>query len=224
MQTHERQSNSSTEGGSTQTTTWWTCVPINFYQCPTTSEPLKKVPTTYLEEMVLPLHLTDNQNSAHWSRTVIGHRVMSSCTEKIHRITWLPKYHHQRQWNNFCWNSQRAENFHERVGQSKDWEWLSTEKDCLEIQSTWKDLFKIARKSWLQSWTIDAIPTRYWAQPCVLWNRLSSQDPWQQLSDDPEYLTARTPNHFLLGPENASAPFRSSSECHHELKKSFKTA
>ena len=33
--------------------------------------------------------------AAHRSLTVIGHRVMSSCCDKIHRKTWLPKYHHQ---------------------------------------------------------------------------------------------------------------------------------
>ena len=31
--------------------------------------------------------------------------------------------------------------------------------------------------------------------------------PLKALSDDPEDLTALTPNHFLLGQENASAPF-----------------
>ena len=44
------------------------------------------------------------------------------------------------------------------------------------------------------------------------------------VSDDPEDLTALTPNHFLLGQENASAPFMPSSERYHELRKSFKTA
>ena len=44
------------------------------------------------------------------------------------------------------------------------------------------------------------------------------------VSDDPEDLTALTPNHFLLGRENASAPFMPSSERYHNLRKSFKTA
>ena len=37
-------------------------------------------------------------------------------------------------------------------------------------------------------------------------------------------LTALTPNHFLLGRENANAPFMPSSERYHDLRKSFKTA
>ena len=39
---------------------------------------------------MLPLHLPDNESSTHRSYTVIGHRVMSSCSEKIHCKTWLP--------------------------------------------------------------------------------------------------------------------------------------
>ena len=54
-----------------------------------------EVPTTYLEEMVLSLHLPDNQSSTHRSHTIIGHRVMSSCSDKIHCKTWLPEHHHQ---------------------------------------------------------------------------------------------------------------------------------
>ena len=48
--------------------------------------------------------------------------------------------------------------------------------------------------------------------------------PLTAVSDDPEDLTALTPNHFLLGRENASAPFMQSSERYHDRIKSFKTA
>ena len=48
--------------------------------------------------------------------------------------------------------------------------------------------------------------------------------PLTAVSDDPEDLTALTPNHFLLGRENANAPFMPSSERYHDLRKSFKTA
>ena len=48
--------------------------------------------------------------------------------------------------------------------------------------------------------------------------------PLTAVSNDPEDLTALTPNHFLLGRENASAPFMPSSERCHDLRKSFKTA
>ena len=39
------------------------------------------------------------------------------------------------------------------------------------------------------------------------------------VSDDPEYLTALTTNHFFLGRDNASAPFMPSSERYHDLRK-----
>ena len=44
------------------------------------------------------------------------------------------------------------------------------------------------------------------------------------MSDDPEDLTALTPNHFLLGRESASAPFMPCSERYYDLRKAFKTA
>ena len=48
--------------------------------------------------------------------------------------------------------------------------------------------------------------------------------PLTAVGDDTEDLTALTPNHFLLGRENASAPFMPSGERYHNLRKSFKTA
>ena len=47
--------------------------------------------------------------------------------------------------------------------------------------------------------------------------------PLTAVSDDPEDLTALTPNHFLLGREITSAPFMPSSERYHDLRKSLKT-
>ena len=44
------------------------------------------------------------------------------------------------------------------------------------------------------------------------------------MNDDLEDLTALTPNHFLLGRQNASAPIMPSIECYHDLRKSLKTA
>ena len=58
---------------------------------------------------------------------------------------------------------------------------------------------------------------------CLVEQTLNAR-PLTALSDNPEDLTALTPNHFLLGQENASAPFMPSSERYHDLKKSFKTA
>ena len=46
--------------------------------------------------------------------------------------------------------------------------------------------------------------------------------PLTAVSDDPEDLTALTPNHFLQGRENASAQFMPSSERYHDLQKRLK--
>ena len=58
---------------------------------------------------------------------------------------------------------------------------------------------------------------------CLVEQTLSAR-PLTAVSDDPEDLTALTPNHFLLGRESASAPFMPSSERYHDLRKSFKKA
>ena len=58
---------------------------------------------------------------------------------------------------------------------------------------------------------------------CLVEQALNAR-PLSAVSDDPEDLTALTPNHFLLARENGSAPFMLSSERYHDLRKSFKTA
>ena len=58
---------------------------------------------------------------------------------------------------------------------------------------------------------------------CLVEQTLNAR-PLTAVSDNPEDLTALTPNHFLLGRKNASAPFMPSSERYHDLTKSFKTA
>ena len=75
----------------------------------------------------------------------------------------------------------------------------------------------------MQSWTTEASPTRYSAPQCVVEQTINAR-PLTAVSDDPGDLTALTPNHFMLGRENASAPFMPSSERYNDLKNSFKTA
>ena len=58
---------------------------------------------------------------------------------------------------------------------------------------------------------------------CLVEQTLNAR-PLTAVSDDPEDMTALTPNHFLLGRENSSAIFMPSSERYHDLKKSFKMA
>ena len=58
-----------------------------------------------------------------------------------------------------------------------------------------------------RSLTDEVLSTRI----CLVEQTLNAK-PLTTVSDDPEDLTALTPNHFLLGRENASAPFMPSSE------------
>ena len=70
-----------------------------------------------------------------------------------------------------------------------------------------------------QSFTDEVLGTTM----CLVEQTLNPR-PLTAVSDDPEDLRELTHNHFLLGQENASAPFIPSSERYNGLKKSFKTA
>ena len=131
MQTQRRQSDSPTDGGSTPRTTWWTCVPIHSYRSRLLWTLRNQISTTYPEEMVLPLHLPDNERSSHRSRTIIGHRVMSSCCDKIHCKTWLPKYHHQWQWI-FVGAANELKTF------MNDWDKAKIKSDLAQKKIVWK--------------------------------------------------------------------------------------
>ena len=56
---------------------------------------------------------------------------------------------------------------------------------------------------------------------CLVEQTLNAR-PLTAVCDDPEDLTALTTNHFLLGRENASAPFMPSCQRYHDLRKRFK--
>ena len=58
----------------------------------------------------------------------------------------------------------------------------------------------------------------------VFFEQILNARPVAAFSDNPEYLTALTTNHFLLGREKASAPFMANCERYKYLINSFKTA
>ena len=58
---------------------------------------------------------------------------------------------------------------------------------------------------------------------CLVEQTLNAR-PLTAVKNDPEDLTALTPNHILLGRENASSPFMPSSERYSDLRKFFKSA
>ena len=128
--------------------------------------------------------------------TAIGHRVMSSCSDKIQCKAWLPEHHHQWQRRKLRWSSHWAEN-----------------------------IFKVAIRSWLQqtldntSFTDEVLSTKM----CLVEQTLNAR-PLTAVIDDPEDLTALTPINFLPGRQNASESFMPFSERYHDLRKAFKTA
>ena len=119
-------SNADTGTPTQSTRRWWTYTEndlMNMFshspkRASNNSEPSERIFLTYFEEMVLPLSLSNNNSSTLWNCTVVGHRVMSSCSFKSQCKTWLPKYHHQWQRRKFHWSSQGTEGNSGRMRQS----------------------------------------------------------------------------------------------------------
>ena len=82
-----------------------------------------------------------------------------------------------------------------------------------QVQNCKKDIIAILYN---RNFTDEVLST-----PMCLVEQTFNARPLTTVSDDPEDLTALTPNHFVLGKENASAPFVPSSERYHDLRKTF---
>ena len=102
--------------------------------------------------------------------------------------------------------------------------WKFNPPDAPHFGGIWKRLVQCCKKVIIailnnRSLTDEVISTTM----CLVEQTLNAR-PRTAVSDDPEDLTALTPNHFLLGRKNASAPFMPCSGRYNDLKKSFKTA
>ena len=117
IKTQDRKPNPSTDGGPTARTTLRTCVSIHQYLNWLIRIHQSEVHTTYLEEVVTPLHLFNNENVSRLSRRDIGHRVMPMCS-KIRWYTWLHNYRHQQQRHKICRSSQENQGIPERMEQN----------------------------------------------------------------------------------------------------------
>ena len=82
------------------------------------------------------------------------------------------------------------------------------------VQSSKKVMIAIMDK---RSLTDEVLSTKM----CLVEQTLNAR-PLTAVGDVPEDLTAHTPNLFLLGRKNASAPFMPSTERYHDLRKTFK--
>ena len=99
-------------------------------------------------------HLSNNQSSTRTS-TAFRHRIKSSNKIKIHCQTWLPKSANELKSFKVAWQKAKIETdfrthileLHTLVKSGRDW-------------------YKAGGESWLHSWTVEALPTKYWAQHC----------------------------------------------------------
>ena len=94
----------------------------------------------------------------------------------------------------------------------------STNSERHLLVESWRYSYRIARKSWLQSWKTDIPRKRYQVRQTF------NARPLTVVSDHPEDLTSLPPSHFLPEQEKTCAPFMPSSERYHDLIKSFQTA
>ena len=164
--------------------------------------------------------------AVHIKIAVIGHRVMSGCSDNIHCKTWLPY------GTNFVGSANELKAF------MNEWDKAMIESDSAQKKIVWKiippgaphfgGIWEILDQSCNEvmiaildnrSLTDEVLRTTM----CLVEQTLNAR-PLKAVSDDPEDLTALTPNHLLLGRENLRAPFMPSSERYNDLRKSFKTA
>ena len=159
----------------------------------------------------------------HQSYTVIGHRVMSNCCVRFIARRGYPNTIISDNGINFVGEANEMKAFM-KVEQRLRVTYVrkrsfgnSIHLELHKLLESGRDWFKVARKLWLQSRTTQASPRRYSVLQSVFQSKHSAR-PLTAVSDDPEDLTALTPNHFLLVRENASAPFMPFSERNHVQK------
>ena len=97
--------------------------------------------------------------------------------------------------------------------------WKFNPPGAAHFGGIWERLLQSCKKVMIaildnRSLTDEALSTTM----CLVGQTLNA-GPLTAVSDNPDDLTALTPNHFLLGRENVSASFMSSSERYNDLKK-----
>ena len=88
----------------------------------------------FQEEMMLYLHIFNNQIVTYKSSWFLWHKIMFSGSKKTHRTIRIPKYHHQQQRDQPSCTKQKNCCFRGRMGQSFDRKWVSSEKDYKKPQ------------------------------------------------------------------------------------------
>ena len=203
-------------------------------------------PTTQHEEMVLPLHLL-RRNMKRWcclftcltTRAVHIKFEQSLDTESC--LAAVIRFIARRGYPNTLISDNGA-NFVGAANELKvflnEWDKAKIESDLAQKKivwkfnppgaphfgGTWERLVQSCKKTMIEVLDNRSITDKVLSKTMCLVEKILNARPLTAVSDDPEDLTALTPNHFLLGQENASAPFMPSSENCNDLGKSFKTA
>ena len=121
---------------------------------------------------------------------------------------------------------------------SNDWDKAKIVSDLAQIKIVWKfkplgaprfggiweRLVQVCKKVMIVILDNRRLTEKILSTTMCLVEQILNAGPLTAVSEDPEDLTALTLNQFLLGRENASAPFMPSSERYYDLRKSFKTA
>ena len=221
MQTQKRQPDSPTDGRSNPRMTWWTCVPIHPYP----SRLLRTLEVKFLRRSkkrwcCLFSCLTTRAVHFEVAQSLETESSPAAVTRFIARRGY-PNTIVSNNGTNFVAAATEFKAFKHSwtSGTKLNWKWLSREKDRLEIKSSWSptlwwNLGKAGSKLQESHDCNLGQPKPHWRG--TQHNNVSYGTNTQLMTpdssnDNPEDLTALTPNHFLLGRENASAPFMPSS-------------
>ena len=128
-------------------------------------------------------------------------------------------------------SSQRAEGFMDKWDKAKIESDIAQTKVFCNCNPTgaphfggiWERLVQSCKKVMIAILDNQSLTDKVQSSKLCLVEQTLNARPLTAVSDCPEVLTAPTPNHVLIGRENASAPFMPSSERYHDLRKSLKT-
>ena len=175
---------------------------------------------------MLPLHLSNNKNSTQWNCTVVGNRVMSNKVTRIIARSGYPNTTIGDNGTNIFAVANELKAFldacrNDKVGNDlaqKKFVWNFNPSGAPLLGGTWKRLTQICKK--IISAILDnrSLTDIVLSTTMRLVEQILSARHLTAVNDDPDDLTS-----FLLGQENARAPFMSSSEHYHDLRNSFKT-
>ena len=173
MQTQERQPNPPIYGRPTPRTTRWTCVLICPYRCWLLRTHRRFLRRTLKRWCCLFTCLTTRAVHIEVAQSLYTESCLAAVTRFIARRGY-PSTIISGKGTDFVGAANELKAFMYELDKAKIESVLAARIVCKfnppgapHFGRIWY-CFKVARKSWLQSWTSEALPTKYWAQQCVL--------------------------------------------------------